>query len=105
MKNPKFQIYTGKDGQFYFRLYARNGEIILSSEGYTSKSNCQNGISSVKETRRMTSATGEKQRLMVSFILCLLPPMARLSVSVRCTPLLDGVTMASGQSRGRRMRL
>lgn len=49
MKNPKFQIFTGKDNQFYFRLYAKNGEIILGSEGYVSKSGCQNGISSVKE--------------------------------------------------------
>jgi uncharacterized protein YegP (UPF0339 family) len=49
MKNPKFQVYRGSDGQFYFRLHAANGEIILSSEGYASKSNCQHGIDSVKE--------------------------------------------------------
>ena len=49
MKNPKFQIFIGRDNQFYFRLYAKNGEIILGSEGYVSKSGCQNGISSVKE--------------------------------------------------------
>ncbi len=49
MKNPKFQIYPGKDNQFYFRLYAKNGEIILRSEGYVSKSGCQDGISSIKE--------------------------------------------------------
>jgi len=49
MENPKFQIFTGKDNQFYFRLYAINGEIILGSEGYVSKSSCQNGINSVKE--------------------------------------------------------
>ena len=49
MKNPKFQIFIGKDNQFYFRLYAKNGGIILGSEGYVSKSGCQNGISSVKE--------------------------------------------------------
>lgn len=49
MKNSKFQIFIGRDNQFYCRLYAKNGEIILGSEGYVSKSGCQNGISSVKE--------------------------------------------------------
>jgi len=45
--NPKFQIY--KSGTEYrYRLKARNGEIILHGEGYTSKQNCLNGIDSVK---------------------------------------------------------
>lgn len=48
MENPKFQIFKGKDDQFYFRLRAENGEIILQSEGYTTKASCQNGIDSVK---------------------------------------------------------
>jgi len=49
MKNPKFQIFTGKDKQFYFRLLARNGQNILSSEAYTSKSGVENGVESVKK--------------------------------------------------------
>ncbi|MBS3750614.1 MAG: YegP family protein [Anaerolineales bacterium] len=49
MNHPKFTIFTGKDNQYYFRLTARNGEIILGSEGYKSKSGCKNGIQSVKE--------------------------------------------------------
>ncbi len=53
MENPKFQIYTGNDNQFYFRLIAENGEIILSSEGYTTKPSCQNGITSVKVNARL----------------------------------------------------
>ncbi len=44
----KFEIYQGKDENYYFRLKAGNGEIILSSEGYTTKSACQDGIDSVK---------------------------------------------------------
>lgn len=48
MKNPKFQIFIGNDNQFYFRLKAANGEIVLGSEGYSSKSGCQNGIQSVR---------------------------------------------------------
>lgn len=47
--NPKFQIFSGKDDQYYFRLTAQNGETILSSEGYVAKASCENGISSVKE--------------------------------------------------------
>ena len=49
MNNPRFQIYKGNNDQFYFRLRARNGEVILASEGYISESGCQNGIESVKE--------------------------------------------------------
>jgi hypothetical protein len=48
MKNPKFEIYTGSNDEFYFRLFAVNGENILGSEGYIKKSDCKNGIHSVK---------------------------------------------------------
>lgn len=44
----KFVITKRVNGDFQFNLKAANGEIILSSEGYTTKSNCQNGIDSVK---------------------------------------------------------
>lgn len=44
----KFIITKRVNGEFQFSLKAGNGETILSSEGYTSKSNCQNGIDSVK---------------------------------------------------------
>lgn len=46
--SAKFQLFKGTNQQFYFRLKAGNGEIILSSEGYTTKQNCQNGITSVR---------------------------------------------------------
>ena len=46
-KNPKFQIFTGKDDKFYFRLIAANGQPIGRSEGYNDKSGCKNGIKSV----------------------------------------------------------
>ena len=38
-----------KSGEFYFRLKAGNGEIILSSEGYEAKASAVNGIESVKK--------------------------------------------------------
>lgn len=48
-KNPKFEIYSDKSGEFRFRLKAKNGQVIAVSEGYTSKANCKNGIESVKK--------------------------------------------------------
>ena len=48
-KNPKFEVYTDKAGEFRFRLKARNGEIIATSEGYKAKAGCMNGIESVKK--------------------------------------------------------
>ncbi len=47
--NPKFEMYTDKAGEFRFRLKAKNGEIILASEGYKAKASCQNGIESVRK--------------------------------------------------------
>jgi len=45
----KFVTKTGKDGQHYFNLLATNGQVILSSEGYTSAAGMNNGIESVKK--------------------------------------------------------
>ena len=47
--NPKFEMYRDRAGAFRFRLKARNGEIIATSEGYTSKAACENGIESVRK--------------------------------------------------------
>ncbi|SPY33716.1 YegP family protein [Pasteurella canis] len=45
----KYQVFkSSSNGQFYFRLKASNGEIILSSEGYISKQGALNGIYSVQ---------------------------------------------------------
>ena len=52
MKNPKFQIFQGKGGQYYFRLRAGNGEPILASEGYSAKAGATNGIKSVKSNSK-----------------------------------------------------
>jgi len=45
----KYEIAINKVGEFYFRLKAPNGEIILSSESYKTKQGCENGIQSVRE--------------------------------------------------------
>ena len=47
-KNPKFELYQDKRGEYRFRLKAGNGEIILTGEGYKSKGGCKNGIDSIR---------------------------------------------------------
>lgn len=44
----KFEIFQDKAGEFRFRLKAANGEVIASSQGYTTKASAQKGIDSVK---------------------------------------------------------
>ncbi len=44
----KFVIKTRTNGEFQFNLKADNGEVVLTSEGYTQKAGCENGIASVK---------------------------------------------------------
>ncbi len=48
-KNPKFEIYTDKAGEFRFRLKAKNGEIIATGEGYKALAGCKNGIESIRK--------------------------------------------------------
>jgi uncharacterized protein YegP (UPF0339 family) len=49
VKHPKFELYTDKAGEFRFRLKAKNGQVIATSEGYKTKKSCENGIASVKK--------------------------------------------------------
>lgn len=48
-KNPKFEVYEDKAGEFRFRLTATNGQVIATGEGYKAKAGCLNGIESVKK--------------------------------------------------------
>lgn len=48
----KFEIVKRKNGEFQFNLKAGNGQVILTSEGYTTKANCQNGLDSVKKNAK-----------------------------------------------------
>lgn len=45
----KFIVSKRKNDEFQFNLKAANGQVILSSEGYTTKAACLNGIESVKK--------------------------------------------------------
>jgi len=44
-----YEIKQAKDGQFHFNLKAGNHEVILSSELYTTRAACENGIASVQK--------------------------------------------------------
>ncbi len=61
MGQPKFEIFKGQNDNFYFHLKAGNGEIILASQGYTQKVNCQKGLHSV-ETNSKDEENFEKLR-------------------------------------------
>jgi uncharacterized protein YegP (UPF0339 family) len=56
----KFQLFQGKNSQYYFRLLATNGQIILASEGYTSKTGCTGGIESVKKNAPLDARYARK---------------------------------------------
>jgi len=45
----KFETYKDKAGKHRSRLKAGNGEIILTSQGYSAKAGCKNGIESVRK--------------------------------------------------------
>jgi len=47
LTHPKYELYQDNAGEFRFRLKAKNGQIIVTGEGYASKANCQNGIASI----------------------------------------------------------
>jgi hypothetical protein len=50
----KFEIFNGVDRLFYFHLKAENGEIIASSQGYTTKQSAENGIAAIKRIASQT---------------------------------------------------
>ena len=45
----KFVLGPTKNGGFRFNLKAGNGEIIATSETYTTESACRNGIESIRK--------------------------------------------------------
>ena len=56
----KFVIKKRTNGEFQFDLKAGNGEVILTSEGYSSKSGCEGGIDSVKRNSQDDSKFEKK---------------------------------------------
>ena len=56
--NPKYEIYKDHRGEYRFRLKARNGEIMVVSEGYKSIDACTRAIEIIRSTAK--SAYTEK---------------------------------------------
>ncbi|MFD0861754.1 YegP family protein [Sungkyunkwania multivorans] len=62
-----FEIFQSeKNKKFYFNLKAKNGQVILSSQGYSDKSGAMNGVDSVRKNcnddskfERKTAANGK----------------------------------------------
>lgn len=52
---------SAKNNDYYFNLKAGNGEIILTSQGYSSKANCDNGIESVKKNSQIAERFESKE--------------------------------------------
>lgn len=63
-----FELSKSSDGQFRFVLKAGNGEIILTSELYTSKSAAETALHPYAQTAPWTSALIRKRLRTVSSI-------------------------------------
>ncbi len=48
-EDGRYERKTAKNGKFFFNLKAGNGQVIGSSQMYSSESGMENGINSVKE--------------------------------------------------------
>ena len=59
-KNPKFEIYQDKAGEYRFRLKATNGQVIATGEGYKALASCKNGVESVKKNAPDAEVVVEK---------------------------------------------
>ncbi len=56
----KFELFQNEENEkFYFHLKAKNGQVILASQGYTTKAAAKNGIESVM--KNATSAANFQQ--------------------------------------------
>jgi len=60
MAHPHFRLFRGSRGQYYFNLTAKNGQVVLTSEGYRAKVSAKNGIKSVKASSKRKTAYERK---------------------------------------------
>ena len=61
-KNPKFEVYKDKAGEFRYRLKATNGQIIAVGESYKALSSCLNGIESVRKNAAESNIVKEEAK-------------------------------------------
>lgn len=65
----RFVMSKRKNGKFQLNLKSGNSEVVLTSEGYKARSNCLNGIESIRRTPKLRLGMTLKQPKIVSFIL------------------------------------
>ncbi len=54
-------VFAGANGRFYFNIHARNGEVVLSSQGYDNEEGALNGAFSVVDNGATTARYALKQ--------------------------------------------
>ena len=59
--HPKFELKKSKNDQYYFNLTAANGQVIATSEMYTTKDAAENGIASVQKNAPQAEIEDQSQ--------------------------------------------
>lgn len=59
--HPRYEVTTDKAGKHRFNLTAKNGQVVLTSQGYASRSGCLKGIESVRKNCGDDDAYERKQ--------------------------------------------
>jgi uncharacterized protein YegP (UPF0339 family) len=59
----KFEIYQDNPGEYRFRLKGANDEIIVASEGFTTRTNAERGVEAVKRVAPLAQVVHLAQRL------------------------------------------
>lgn len=71
-KKQRFELFRSTTGKTYFRLRAANGEVVLSSQAYTTKAAAQGGIESVREngvvSERFDRIDGEDGQVRIRLV-------------------------------------
>lgn len=50
---PKFEIYQGADGEWRWRLKARNSQIVASGEGYKTRAGARRGTDALRRAAKL----------------------------------------------------
>jgi len=53
MKQPKFEVWKNKAGEWQWRLNAANGETLAAGEGYTRKAGALQGVNACRRAAAM----------------------------------------------------
>lgn len=79
---PTFDVFKGKDDQWYWHLQAVNGEVVAQSEGYTTEQAANDGVAACKRTVLAVLGINPRVRLAQSSIETIEEADGKLSVTV-----------------------